>query len=465
MESDLRWRAFNDMIHKIVKAVGKKSAAQMEAFFTSSRTTEVTIRNSEILAQNRTHDSGVGFRAVAEGNRIGFACTNSLRDETLSQTAEKALSIAKVGSPVPDFQLPETRKPSNVSGLFFPEIAEINVEEAVNFAQRAIDSAEGFDKRVIVKSGRIVFQSGWRGTVNTQGVDCEEKESRAIAYLDGVGEEDGQVTGSCFELALSRRSNLNPENVGEKVGRMVTEMFDPKPLKSFEGTVIFGPQAVSYQLCDALVDALKGENVLAGRSAWSGRSGQTVASEDLSIQDNAILDGGFSSRGFDDEGFPSQRTILVEDGTLRSYLHQASTAKALKTSNTGNASRFSGSFDMVHMIVGNGYRTKPEVYPSNLVIEPGNKSREELVSETNEGVLVEAMAGFAQRGSGIISAQLSRAFYVRNGEVLHPIKGSMVSGNAFDWLKQVSGVGNDVKAFMNAIVPSLRVEDVRVVGA
>ena len=120
---------------------------------------------------------------------------------------------------------------------------------------------------------------------------------------------------------------------------------------------------------------------------------------------------------------------------------------------------------MVRAIIGDGYRTKPEIYPSNLIIQSGSKTKEELVSEIEKGVLVESMAGFAQPGSGLISAQLSRAFYIEDGEIKHPIKGGMVSGIAFDWFKRISGVGRDVKRFTNAIVPSVRIEEVKIVGA
>jgi PmbA protein len=120
---------------------------------------------------------------------------------------------------------------------------------------------------------------------------------------------------------------------------------------------------------------------------------------------------------------------------------------------------------MVRMIVGNGYRKKHEIYPSNLVIKPGSASKEQLLSEIEKGVLVEYMAGFAQEGSGIISAQLSQAFLVQNGEIKYPIRGCMVSGVAFDWLKQVSCVGNDAKQFLNSVVPSLWIEEVKLVGS
>jgi PmbA protein len=120
---------------------------------------------------------------------------------------------------------------------------------------------------------------------------------------------------------------------------------------------------------------------------------------------------------------------------------------------------------MVRMIVGNGYRAKPEVYPSNLMVQSGSKPQGELLAEMDKGVLVEAMAGFAQEGSGMISAQLSRAFFVQNGEIQYPIKGGMISGVAFDWLRQISGIGNDSKQFQNSVVPSLCIENVRIIGA
>lgn len=159
-----------------------------------------------------------------------------------------------------------------------------------------------------------------------------------------------------------------------------------------------------------------------------------------------------------------RHTRLLRNGQLDSFLHHATTAEALGQSNTGNASRFSGGFDMAHLIIGEGYRTKPEVYPSTLVIQPGTKTKEALISELPAGILIESMAGFAQRGSGVVSAQLSRAFVVQDGAAQHPIKGGMVSGIAFEWLKHVTNVSKDATPFQNVIAPSLRVENVKVVG-
>jgi len=464
MSKERNWVFLRDLVHKSVKTLQKQNIKQVEAFFTQTQTMEVTIRNSETLAQNKLDDCGVGFRVEIAGNKVGFASTNNLNEKAVLKTGEKALAIAKVSSKVPDFALPEAKRLPKVKGLFDSRIAELRVKEAVDVASRVINAAEGVDKRVIAKDGRVVFESGCRGIVNTLGVDFEERETRAFMYLAGSGEQKGEVTGSCYDYVFSRAVDLEPEKVGENVGTMVTEMFKPKTVKSFQGTVIFGPEAVSYQLVDVLVDAFKGENIVAGRSAWTRKLGEKVASENLTITDNALLEGGFASRSFDDESCPSRNTTLLRNGRLEGFLHDATTANALKTRNTGNASRFPGGFGMTRMIVGNGYRAKPEVYPSNMLIQPGDETREEILSETKRGVLIESMAGFPQAGSGIISAQLSRAFFVQNGEIKHSIKGGMISGVAFDWFKQISAVGNDSKQFQNSVVPSIRVEGAKIVG-
>jgi len=465
MNQKENWTTLSDLVHKAIKKLGKKGITCAEAFFTGTQTTEVVIRNSEILTQNKAEDAGVGFRVAVELDKVGFACTNTLSERAIFDAGEKALAIAKVSSQVPHFALPEGNRLTKIEGLFDPEIEEVTVEEAVEAGRSAIEALESFDKRIIAKDGRVSYQSRWRGILNTLGVDFEERESKAFLYLGGSGKQGDQVTGICTDFMFKRTAELQPEIVGESVGKMVIAQLEPQRAPSFEGTVVFGPEAVSYQICDALIDALKGENVIAHRSAWTRKIGQIVASENLAITDNAMLENGFASRSFDDEGYPAQNTVLVENGELKSFLHHATSAGSLNLKNTGNASRFPESHDMTRMIVGNGYKAKPEIYPSNLMIKPGQESKANLLSEVENGVLVESMGGFAQPGSGVISAQLSRAFFVKDGEVQYPIRGGMVSGVAFDWLEHISGVASDTKQFANCIIPSIRVENVKVIGS
>ncbi len=461
---ELDWSFLGNAVHKVVRKLEKKNLTHVEAFYTYTKTTEVTIRNSEVLTQNRMDDSGVGFRIAVSGSKVGFACTNVMEEEAILEAGENALAIAKVSPEIPNFTLPQGRSPPKVKGLFDPAVAAIDIGEAVDAANRAIIAAEGFDKRVIAKDGRFLYESGWRGIINTQGVDFEERGTRVVAYLGGSGKQNGEVTGSCYYLILGRTADLEPERLGETVGKKVINMLNPRRLESFQGSVIFSSEAVSYQLFEVLTEALKGDAVFAGSSVWAGKLSQSVASKILTVVDDALIGGGFASRSFDGEGCASHKTPLITKGKLAGYLHDATSANVLETRNSGNASRFPGGFDMIRSIIGEGYRTRPEIYPSNLTIQPGNSTKDELITEIRKGILVESMAGFPQAGSGVISTQLSQAFFIKNGEIINPVKNGMVSGVAFDWFKKISQVSNDSKQFPNAIVPSLLVEDVKIIG-
>jgi PmbA protein len=466
MRAENSWEFLADTVRKTLKRLEELGAELAEAFFSATWTTEVTIRNSEVLAENVMEDAGVGFRVAVSGNRVGFACTNVVNTEkAVFEAGERALSIAKSSAPVPDFALPSSLKVPMVQGLFDSAVLDASVEESVNIARRMIQSTENVDKRITAKGGQVSISYIQRGVVNSLGVDVEAKETQVGAGVYGTGRRNGEVTPSCFDIELKRCLDLHPEKIGDAVGQMIIAQFNPKPVESFEGTVIFEPEAVSYQLCDAMIGALKGENVGAGSSPWIGKLGETVASENLTVVDNGVLDGGFASRSFDDEGYPSQATTLVSKGTLKSFLHNATTSNKLGMQNTGNASRSGGGFEMTKQIIGNGYKAKPEVYPSNLVIEAGRKTKHQLTSDVKRGVLAETMGGFVQAGSGLISAQLVRAQYIEKGEMKHPIKGGMVSGIAFDWLKQIDEIGNDGKQFFNSVVPSVRIEKVKIIGS
>ncbi|MBU6997907.1 MAG: TldD/PmbA family protein [Theionarchaea archaeon] len=455
------WNVLRELCSRTVRYLEKKGVAA-EAFFTYEKTIEVSIRNSILLTQTSQKDSGVGIRVVEDG-RAGYACTNVMTEEAIMKAGDMAAGMSRVSSVLPGLVLPEPGSYPVVQDVYDKRIEQITGEETVDIAHRALAAAEGIDPRVRVKSGVIMFTSGWRGVVSSLGIDGEEQGTRATIYLGGVGESGDEVTGICSDYECSRTAAISPESLGESVGEKVIQMFHPQPVETGTTTVILAPEAGDYQLAEVLVDALRGDSVMTGRSFWTGKLGSSVASPFLSISDNGVLRNGFSSRKFDDEGYPSGEAPVVNEGILTSYLHNAWSAHALAMENTGNASRYSKGFDTVRNTIGYGYRTGPEIYCSNLVVHPGTKSRDELVSEVSQGVLVESMAGFPQAGSGVISAQLSQAFAIRNGEIQHPVKG-MISGVAFDWLTRISDVGNDSKQYENTVLPSLRIEDVHVIG-
>lgn len=445
----------------ITKAMKKDSTKDYEAFFSSFETIEVNIRNSEILTQNKLVDSGVGIRAIVDG-QLGFSCCNKIEQKAIDEALESAVIVAKMSRKDPDIGFPESSKSITINELYDPKFEDITIEEAIEIAKQAIETAEDYDKRVTLKSGRIILQRGYRGLINSNGINVNEKGTYSTFYIGGGGQQANEVTGGCYESSFSRRYQLEPEKMGEKLARNILTMFGKKKVDEFKGSALIASGSVSYQVLDVLNEALNAENVLTEKSAWKDQIGNAVTSEVVNIVDDGVLSGGYSSRHFDDEGSTSQKTTLIEKGMLSNYLHYTKSANKLNTSSTGNACRSPGSFDLVRSIIGVGYRAKPEIYPSNILIEPGQKEQKKLLAEIDRGVLIESMAGFPQKGSGVLSAQLSRGYYIENGEIQFCLKDAMVSGIIFDWLKNISGISKDVKMYPNAILPALRIEDVKI---
>lgn len=289
-----QWRDQESLVKKTLNQFGRE--ATIEAFYTQSHTLLVTIRNSRIYARNERDDAGVGFRAAFD-KRVGFASTNDFTENSLSRACRKALSMARTSSPIPGFSLPIPERTPTVKGLYDPSISESPIEDVVDRAQRTINAAESFDPRVKAKDGRVEYQWGFRGVKNSEGVAVQERISTSMLILSGVGElPDGTVTGLCSDYQFSRHADSVPESVGETVAERVIRMINPKKIRGFNGTVVFGPEAGSYQLTDALIDALKGENVQTGRSAWTGKIGEKVASEMFTLTDDGVIPSGFSSR-------------------------------------------------------------------------------------------------------------------------------------------------------------------------
>ncbi|MFX0149721.1 MAG: TldD/PmbA family protein [Candidatus Hodarchaeota archaeon] len=433
-----------------------------EAFYNLYEKINVDIRNSELLNHVQNIIGGIGFRVALKDNKVGFASTNNLLKDKILSTAKNSIKIARISSSNPDYSIPESSNPKKIKGLYNSDIIDLEIEDLIGIAKSGLESAEEYDKRITVKNGVVSIEHGFRGIINSLGVNVEDWESKIELYLGTVGIEGQKVTGMHWEQEHRRDFNIDPIMIGTKAGESTLKLLNPKRIESFEGAVIFSPNIT--QLFQIITNAVKGDNVLLGASAWNDKIGDQVCDETLSIYDNSTLDENIASHAFDDEGTPTQRTSLVEKGELIQFMQNCTSANGLEDVTTANASRYVTDFDIARMIIGGGYKTQPTVYSLNLTIKPGSKSLDQLITETEKGVFVDSMAGFPQVGSGVISAQLSNAFLIENGEIVFPLKDVMIAGNGYEWLMQISGIANDSKQFLNHNIPSLRVEKVRIIG-
>jgi PmbA protein len=187
------------------------------------------------------------------------------------------------------------------------------------------------------------------------------------------------------------------------------------------------------------------DEVQMGRSYIADALGEGIASEELEIVDDGLLPGGIGTRSFDAEGFPSQRTSVIKAGVLKSLLHNSYTANKENVDNTGNASRPS-------------YSGPPDISTTNFIVSPGKGDLDELISEIDEGVVCWNTGDIPNLTTGDFSAMISEGYYVKNGEIQHPLKNTLIGINMRDLLKRICHVGNDSRTTFTMVTPSIVIE-------
>jgi PmbA protein len=178
--------------------------------------------------------------------------------------------------------------------------------------------------------------------------------------------------------------------------------------------------------------------------------GEIVASDLVSVVDDGRRRGGLGSKPFDGEGLPTRRNVVVERGRLATYLLDSYSARKLGKSSTGNAARGSGS--------------PPTAAPTNLWLEPGEASPDEIVASTRRGLLVTELIGM---GFNPVTGDYSRGaagLWIEGGEIAYPVEEITIAGHLGEMLRGIDAVGSDLVWLGRTAAPSLRIASMTVAG-
>jgi TldD protein len=186
---------------------------------------------------------------------------------------------------------------------------------------------------------------------------------------------------------------------------------------------------------EACGHGLEADLALAGMSAFSGKLGQRVAAEGVTIIDDGTLPHKRGSQAMDDEGNPVSRVVLIENGILKAYLQSRKTSRKMDTEPTGNGRRES-------------YRNIPIPRMRNTFLAPGQEAPETILRDLDRGLLVKHMGGGqVDTVTGNFVFQVTEGYWVENGVPMYPVKNATLSGCGPEVLKQLTRIGNDLHHF------------------
>ena len=252
-----------------------------------------------------------------------------------------------------------------------------------------------------------------------------------------------------YSVARTLSKLDSPEQVGRTAAERTLRRLGARKARTAQVPIVFDPM-VSSSILDHIFEGVNGDSVYRGASFLAGKLGQKIAGDNVTVIDDGTTPGGFGTSPFDGEGVPTRRTVVIENGVLKSYLLNTYTAKKLGLQTTGNASR--------------GLAGTPGIGNGNYFLQPGPKSPKELISSIKEGLYVTEFLG---HGVNLVTGDYSRGasgLWISGGELTYPVEEITVAGNLKDLFFNISEIANDLEFRGSTAAPTIRVDGLTVGG-
>jgi len=321
---------------------------------------------------------------------------------------------------------------ANVHG----ELSDIDIEEKVKTVKEGEAEARTYSK--VIKSSSCLYREilDSKLIVNSDGAQVivyDSKPEFSITSVAGrVGEsitahEGIGITGGWRDL-FSKKSH---QQYAREASRKATNLLDAKKPRGERTNIILDPGMVGLLCHEAIGHMAEADFVLSG-SALKRKIGSRVASDRVTLSDSGtseIVENAAGTIQVDDEGVAAGKTVLIEDGVMKSFLHSRESALIFGTNPTGNARAFD-------------YTDEPIIRMRNTFIERGSDKLDDMIKETKHGYLVQGARNGQADANGEFMFGSQEIHLIERGELKQIMRGASISGNAFDVLRSVDMVGD-----------------------
>lgn len=422
-----------ELLNKVISVAMEKGGDYADLYF------EHTLSNTSALEDGKVNSAysnigyGVGIR-VLKGDQTGYAYSEDVTKEALLKAARTAASIA-------DNQ--DLFSPVKVSEYLPPDYYSVrtswentSVKDKIPFVQRMNDKIFAADRRVSKvnvyledSSSRILFY-------NSHGLlACDY---RPLVYLAGVCimEEKGQIenffVGKSFRTGSEFLTNDLIDSMSSEVVEKTSKLFSAGKPKAGEMEVVLGAGESGILLHEAMGHAFEADFNRKNLSIFSDKMGKKIAENFVSIVDDGTIPGNRGTLNFDDEGNPTEKTTLVSNGILTSYLHDRISADHYKVNPTGNGRRES-------------FRHIPMPRMRITYMENGPHKKEEIIASVKNGIYVDSFSnGQVNIGQGDFTFFVKFGYIIENGKLTKPIKDINIIGNGPQALADIVMAADDM---------------------
>ena len=432
-----------------------------DLFFENTTYHDLLLRDGIVSSGGFHIDYGVGIR-VLKGDRTGYAYSESTDSKSMAEAVMAASKIA-MGASSSNMVKPEcpaataesilaSLRLSTADGTghlrhatdkiedFYPYVNDWREAEASQFVpsleklQQSISSRDSRVLKVIVSLSDQVSDIMMFNSLGDLTFDSRPMGTLAVSV---VFSQDGRIENKTVSRSYRTGTEMISEALLEEIAAEavsgIDERFGARRPKGGQMPVVMGAGASGILLHEAMGHAFEADFNRKGQSIFSGRIGQKVCNEDISIVDDGTIEGNRGAVNFDDEGVRGQKTFMVRNGVLESYLHDRISAAHFGVSPTGNGRRES-------------FRYAPIPRMRATYMLSGSAEKEGIISSVKKGIYVDQFSnGQVQIGEGDFTFFVKSGFLIEDGRLTMPVKDINIIGNGPQALADIIAVGNDLK--------------------
>lgn len=442
-----------DTARQVVELAKNRGAHEAECTIMEGSEFSVSVRMREVETLKEAASKAAGVRVLI-GRRVGSSHTSDLSKEGLHRMVSSAIELAQITSEDPYAGLPEEPELGSIDGdlgLYSDDVRQLDTPARIRLAKETEEAAFAVDPRIVNSEGASFgAREGARYFANSHGFAGWYRASMCSLSTVPVAKNGSSMERDFWYSAARSYGKLEkPEEIGRIAARRALRRLNARKVRTQKVPVVFDPRTARSLIGD-IFDAVAGDSIYRKSSFLLDKLGQKIASDHFTVVDDATMPGLFGSQPFDDEGVPSRRTVVIENGVLRSYLLNSYTARKLGMKTTGNAAR--------------GITGNASVGHGNLYLLPGVDTPEAILGSVKNGLYVTELIG---SGVSTVTGDYSLGavgMWIENGELAYPVSEVTIAGNLKEMLPAVTAIGCDLEFRSSVAAPTLMIAEMTISG-
>ena len=445
----------NQFKDELFSAGDSKGFSGMEIFEKKSRSFNLRVFNQEVDHYAINEDQGLALRALVDG-KMGYAFTEKMDEESvailINDVADNAAVIEEEDEKFFDKEM-EYRELNPYNA----ELKQVKPEEKIKLVKELEQGALERDDRIVAVNYCLYTDLEFEENLfNSEGLGLSFKNNIAYLYISVIARDDKQTKTASRYFLTSDFSEFKARELGQEAADEALSCLGASPISSDDYPVIFRND-VAANLLSAFSGTLSAENVQKNLSLFRDKIGEKVAADNFNLIDDPFLERGLRVCPFDAEGAATFKKNVIENGVLKTFLHNSKTASKAGVATTGNAYRGS-------------HKSYVDIAPTNMYIKPGQYSRQQLLKSSAGGLLITELQGL-HAGANSVSGDFSLSasgYLIENGKRGRPVEQITLAGNFIDMLKKITMLGDDLKMALpgnsHLGAPSIKVSHLSVAG-